>query len=120
MTDGARLVALSAELATLTAAVARAIEAGDLAEAERLVDARGRLLHGAPTAAAAALSAEARGRIAVAARAVRDAERQCRDGLARISAACGEALTAIGTGATALRAYGAHEGLAPGFVDRRD
>lgn len=106
------------ELGRLSAALAAALEAGDADGADRWLDERARLLDdlgGRPPG-----SLPERTELTTVLDAIHEADRRSEAALTgRIAQARAE-LAAVSTGATALRAYAPAEGLAPGFVDRRD
>jgi hypothetical protein len=114
----AELVSLSAGLMSLSSGLARAIEAGDLETAERLIDDRGhildRVLEVGPPAGRAAPE------LAAAAHQAAEEDGRSHASLSRHIAGIREALATLAKGVTAVRAYGSPEALAPGFVDSRD
>jgi len=113
------LVSMSAELVSLSAALARAVESGDLDEAERLIGARGHLINRASSATRREPGADRVALTDAAARMAAADGRTHRGLLGRIAGLKDE-LAGLVTGVSALRAYSAPDALAPGFVDRRD
>lgn len=106
------------ELERLGAALAAALEAGDADGADRWLDERARLLDDLGRRPPG--SVPGRTELATLLAAIHEADRRSQAALAgRIARARAE-LAAVSAGATALRAYAPAEGLAPGFVDRRD
>ena len=100
------------ELARVSEALAGALEAGDLAAADRFIEEREALLD--------TLAAGAPAPLVPALRAALEADRRGQAALLRTVAAVRAELAEIAAGASAMRAYAPPETLAPGFVDRRD
>lgn len=115
----AELVSLSEGLVSLSQALARALETGDLDAAERLVEERGRVLDRV-LSPAHGRQEDTRSELAEVARAVSEADTRSRSALLRGVARLREELSGLASGVAALRVYGSPERLAPGFVDRRD
>ena len=109
--DGAR------ELARLTAILEDAVSVGDVNAADRVLQARARVLEDADQGP---LTPEDAAVLAVIAQDVREREARVRDTLGRAVAETRAALGAITTATTVARAYVPSEDVTPGFVDRRD
>lgn len=107
------------ELVRLSTAIAESLEARDLDEAERLTEARARVLATAapvPGGPGHPVSPALAGACA----AVREADRRSGAALRAAIADVHRELGGLATGAAAMRAYDTARSCAPGFVDRRD
>ena len=107
------------ELVALGDALVRALQAGDLDAAERLAEDRQRALDRCQRQTLA-VRADDPPATQEAARTIVSGDLRGRDILGAILDATRAELAGLAAGASAVRAYGPLEPLAPGFVDRRD